>query len=47
MAPAELAELQTQPHATPRPPQDACSSRWLSRDGGKPPRERPLASSRG
>lgn len=41
MAPAELAELQAQPHPTPRPPQDACSSRWPSRDGGKPPQKGP------
>ena len=36
MALAELAELQTQPLPTPLSPQDACSSRWPSREGATP-----------
>ena len=46
MALAELAELQTQPLPTPLLPQDACSSRWPSREGATPP-QKPLPSSRG
>lgn len=41
MALAELAELQTQPLPTPLSPQDACSSRWPSREGATPPQKAP------
>ena len=41
MALAELAELQTQPLPTPLSPQDACSSRWPSREGATPPKKAP------